>query len=276
MNKPPRNIPSHLIFDYTMGDRIPVKYHYFDSTRSGTTKVIYTTLEIDNNLVKINDRKTFHYGLTDTWLYKALDKYSIKKKNVAVMGSVRPVYESIVISYGGNPTTIEYNPIIADDIRLETVTVKDFDNNPNQFDAALSISSFEHDGLGRYGDPLNPNADIIAMEKMKTILTDNGILFLSVPIGSDTLVWNAHRVYGPLRLPKLLDGWKFLGFFPSTAPLLNPRVRDIIQPIFVLQNSNTADIYLNKFIRKLYFGLALKRPFIKPLKIIKNKFYIKK
>jgi len=27
------------------------------------------------------------------------------------------------------------------------------------FDMVFSFSSIEHDGLGRYGDPLNPNGD---------------------------------------------------------------------------------------------------------------------
>ena len=31
------------------------------------------------------------------------------------------------------------------------------------FDVALSISSFDHDGLGRYGDPLEPDNDLRAM-----------------------------------------------------------------------------------------------------------------
>jgi hypothetical protein len=38
------------------------------------------------------------------------------------------------------------------------------------FDLVLSMSSFEHDGLGRYGDPLNPNGDIMAMRSTRRLL----------------------------------------------------------------------------------------------------------
>lgn len=31
------------------------------------------------------------------------------------------------------------------------------------FDAIVSFSGLEHDGLGRYGDPLNPYGDLSAM-----------------------------------------------------------------------------------------------------------------
>ncbi|MDL2316315.1 DUF268 domain-containing protein, partial [Desulfovibrio sp. OttesenSCG-928-A18] len=33
------------------------------------------------------------------------------------------------------------------------------------------------------------------------------LLFLGVPIGSDALMWNMHRIYGKERLPLLLSGW---------------------------------------------------------------------
>ena len=29
-----------------------------------------------------------------------------------------------------------------------------------KYDVCLSISSFDHDGLGRYGDPLDPSGDL--------------------------------------------------------------------------------------------------------------------
>ena len=46
------------------------------------------------------------------------------------------------------------------------------------------VHSFDHDGLGRYGDPLNPAGDLVAMETVKRVLKDEGLLFLTVPIGN--------------------------------------------------------------------------------------------
>ena len=43
---------------------------------------------------------------------------------------------------------------------LEMVHVNDMEARPCQYDAAVSYSSLEHDGLGRYSDPLSPNGDI--------------------------------------------------------------------------------------------------------------------
>ena len=89
---------------------------------------------------------------------------------MAVMGSGTPWYESFCLAYSAKPTTIEYNRIISKDGRLNVMTVEAYDRQPLKFDAAISISSFEHDGLGRYGDPLNPNGDLDAMRKMRSVV----------------------------------------------------------------------------------------------------------
>jgi len=271
--KPPKQVPAQLVYEYTMGNRVPIQYLYIDDTLSEDKIKTYNSSDIDNYLKKIGERKTFYYGITDSWLYQALENFQVQDKDIAIMGSVEPLYESIAIYYGGRPTTIEYQPRVSNDSRLTTVTVEEFMRHPRQFDAAFSISSFEHDGLGRYGDPLNPSGDLEAMEKMKSILKPNGLLFLSVPIGADTLVWNAHRVYGRLRLPELLSGWKLLEFFPSKFPYRKLRdgsqqIRNGSQPIFVLQNSITDDIRLKQFIRNLSFALVLKHPFVRVVRRI--------
>lgn len=83
------------------------------------------------------------------------------------------------------------------------------------FDLVVSISNFEHDGLGRYGDPIDPNGDIRAMNEMRDLVKPDGYLILGVPVARDAVVWNAHRLYGRVRLPQLLQGWgidAFVGF----------------------------------------------------------------
>ena len=43
--------------------------------------------------------------------------------------------------------------------------------------------SFDHDGLGRYGDRLHPDGDLLAMQTVAAVLQDQGLLFLTVPVG---------------------------------------------------------------------------------------------
>lgn len=213
--RPPKDIPPELYDDFTWSGTIPVENLYFNDHYPSSQPLIYTYERIERNIARAKARQTNQYGITDVYLYQALDTYSdaIIGKSVAVMGSVVPWYESILLSYGACPTTIEYNKIVSLHPALKVLTVAEFEANPKKFDAVVSISSYEHDGLGRYGDPINPNGDLIAMEKTKAMLKDGGLLFLAVPIGKDLLVWNAHRIYGHLRLSALLSGWEVVGTF---------------------------------------------------------------
>jgi cyclopropane fatty-acyl-phospholipid synthase-like methyltransferase len=47
---------------------------------------------------------------------------------------------------------LEYNEIKCEDKRIKTYTYKD--QFESKFDVVISYSSFEHSGLGRYGDEL--------------------------------------------------------------------------------------------------------------------------
>lgn len=70
-------------------------------------------------------------------------------------------------------TTFEYNRLQYNHPKLSTVLVSDsldYAGLEGVFDLALSISSFEHDGLGRYGDPLNPDGDLLAMRNTRRLL----------------------------------------------------------------------------------------------------------
>ena len=53
----------------------------------------------------------------------------------------------------------------------------------------------EHVGLGRYGDPLDPDGDLKAMAELKRVLAPGGDLLFVVPVGRPRVQFNAHRIY---------------------------------------------------------------------------------
>ena len=65
------------------------------------------------------------------------------------------------------------------------------------FDAVVSLSSVEHFGLGRYGDPLDPEGDMRAVAEMRRVLRPGGVLVLTTTLtrGPRTVAFNAHRIY---------------------------------------------------------------------------------
>ncbi|MET0031478.1 MAG: DUF268 domain-containing protein [Limnospira maxima] len=65
------------------------------------------------------------------------------------------------------------------------------------------------------------------------------LFFFSVPVGQDCLVWNAHRIYGKIRLPMMLEGWKTVDSFGFSESLIVNKPLAAFsyeQPVFVLQN----------------------------------------
>lgn len=238
----PREMPPLFRERYTLGGKVAVEDWYQDETAKPGEPLRFPASTIAALRQRIRNRDAGSYGPTNLWLYEALEKHPVRGHEVAVMGSEFPWYEAMILEYGGRPTTIEYRPIETDQPGLKTHTVQEFNRSPRKFDVAFSISSFEHDGLGRYGDPLNPDGDLEAMRRMKDVVNPGGLLFLSLPVGRDIVVWNAHRVYGRHRLPLLIAGWEVVATFGFDDALLDhPTIgggegRNYIQPVFVLRN----------------------------------------
>lgn len=229
---------------YSMGRKIPIKYSYRDdstpSVQEGVNKK-YTKEVFEDCLKRICEGQPNYYGQTDLYLYEALSKYPIKGQDVCVIGSAHPWYETMCLHYGARSVTvIEYSKRKS---FHEKITYLHPDEELGvKFDFCFSISSFEHDGLGRYGDPINPNGDLEAMQKTKDILKPHGIMFLAVPVGKDTVWYNVHRVYGKHRFYKLIEGWKTLDEYGFDARSFDDTTNDgnstPYQPLIVLENSD--------------------------------------
>lgn len=149
-------------------------------------------------------------------LYCILEKYPVHHKNVLVIGSQRPWIEVSCLAFGAKSvTTVDYNPPNCEYPEIECISVEQFRANKKSYDVVISFSSIEHDGLGRYGDPIDPDADLGCMVEFRGVIRKGGYLFLGVPCGADLLSWNAHRIYGPKRLKLLVNGWSTVDSFPS-------------------------------------------------------------
>jgi hypothetical protein len=224
--------------EFTMYGNVEKIDWFFSDLDTAVKPNLYNTETVEEYLRLIKrGSQGDSYGWTDTWLYSVLGRHNIKGQRVAIVGSIKPWYESICLYYEGIPITLEYNVIVPFDKRLRMIHIKDAVNEP-LFDAAISISTFEHDGLGRYGDPIDPDGDFRAMKELKNIIKKDGLLFLAVPVGKDKLVWNAHRKYGELRLPYLIDNWEMIDQegFDEQMFQMDSGESGAYQPIFVLKN----------------------------------------
>ncbi|MES2226096.1 MAG: DUF268 domain-containing protein [Patescibacteria group bacterium] len=91
------------------------------------------------------------------------------------------------------------------DYRPAQVTLPDFSGKrgdllalPFEDKSIASLScmhTVEHVGLGRYGDPIDPDGDLKAMAELARVLAIGGNLLFVVPVGAARIEFNAHRVY---------------------------------------------------------------------------------
>lgn len=70
----------------------------------------------------------------------------------------------------------------------------------------------EHIGLGRYGDPLDPDGSRKAVTELGRVVAPGGRLYLSAPIGRERVCFNAHRVFAPQTLVAWLPAFSLEGF----------------------------------------------------------------
>lgn len=68
-------------------------------------------------------------------------------------------------------------------------------------DSLSCLHTIEHFGLGRYGDPIDPQGHIKGFNNLLKMLEQGGHLYISFPIGKTNQVhFNAHRVFHPLDI----------------------------------------------------------------------------
>jgi len=82
----------------------------------------------------------------------------------------------------------------------------------NSLESISSLHAIEHFGLGRYGDPLDPDACFKAMDALARVLQPGGRLYFSVPIGIERVEFNAHRVFAPETILKTFQRLDLLSF----------------------------------------------------------------
>ena len=244
-NKSPyRSIPEELYNNYTLNNKIPIIDKYYDGTNDllnntwSNEYILKYKNEYSINNINNNNVKNEPYKNASKMLLYSFQKYNLRNKNIGVLGSTAPWIEGILLNLNCNITTIDYNIPINNTNLLNIKSYDDFITNNIKYDVIVSYSSIEHSGLGRYGDTLNPNGDLETMTHIYNNLIDDGLLILGVPIGKDILVWNAHRIYGKIRLQLLFKNFKELDWigFNKSKILSQNKLKNIVkQPVIVLQ-----------------------------------------
>lgn len=168
----------------------------------------------------------------------AIREHVAPGNRVVVIGSQSPRYEAVCVSLGATTLTVDYNRLVFEHPKMRTTTAEHFfakNASTDRFDVLISASSLDHDGLGRYSDPIAPDGDLLSIDYLRSRA---GLLLISVPVGPDMVDYNVMRIYGPVRLPLLLRGFKIVAAYNFDPAKINASVanfRRTYEPVFVLR-----------------------------------------
>lgn len=159
-----------------------------------------------------------HYIYHTAWAARILSKTK-PKKHVDISSSL---YFSSIVSafvpvdfYDYRPPELKLSNLRVDKADLLSLPFKD-----NSVSSLSCMHTIEHIGLGRYGDPLDTEGDIKAINELIRVLSPDGSLIFVVPIGGiPKIMFNAHRVYTYKQILKYFSQLKLKEFtlIPDTS-----------------------------------------------------------
>lgn len=164
--------------------------------------------------------RDFAYPGHDAAVYGLLESLASERslERGADIGCATGCFPAMQIAVGVQLCTVfEVRPAEADhpqvNVRVQDLTYAD-EVEP-EFDLVTCLSTIEHVGLGRYGDPIDPWGDIKMAENLRRALRPGGVILISFPVGSGCVVFNQHRIYSRYRRAALFRGLRVLGRAPD-------------------------------------------------------------
>lgn len=91
----------------------------------------------------------------------------------------------------------DYRPaeVTLDNLTCGRADLTQLDFADNSIKSLSCMHTIEHIGLGRYGDPIDPQGDKKAAKELSRVLAVGGDFLFVAPMGKTHLAFNAHRRY---------------------------------------------------------------------------------
>ncbi|CAP38676.2 Protein CBG21994 [Caenorhabditis briggsae] len=223
---PPKQLPGNLTNEFLMHGYTAISNWYFNDKKGGDAPRNWDKISEYMKFSKSElSALAYSFNKESESVYHAMSGYPLDGMDGFIVGSMQPWVEVMALQHGAKHIlTVEYNPLeIPAEFknRLSSILPVDFVKNwqdyAGTFDFAASFSSIEHSGLGRYGDPVDPIGDLREMLKIKCMLKKGGLLFLGLPYGTDAMQFNAHRIYGSIRIAMMIYGFDWLASYSGES-----------------------------------------------------------
>ena len=158
-----------------------------------------------------------NYFWQDLWAAKKIIKTGIKKHYD--IGSRVDGFIAHLLAADINVNVIDIRPFDFEADNLYTIVgdATYLDHIPDDSVESISaLCSLEHFGLGRYGDPIDPEACFKCFDNIQKKIKQGGKLYISVPIGRERVEFNAHRVFFASTILESFSQMKLIEFSCAT------------------------------------------------------------
>lgn len=151
-----------------------------------------------------------HYFYQGAWLARRVISSKVAR-HVDIGSSVLTMS---VLSAQVETTFVDYRPLKATLPGLTSIAgnILDLPFADGSVNSLSCLHVIEHIGLGRYGDPIDPQGSVKAALELQRIVSAGGKLFLSLPVGRERICFNAHRVHAPASVLKMFPQMKLVEF----------------------------------------------------------------
>jgi len=134
-----------------------------------------------------------HYTYHPAWAARILAK-TLPKKHIDIASTLKfctMVSAFIPVEF------YDYRPaaLTLDGLTCKKANLLHLPFDDASIDSLSCMHTLEHIGLGRYGDEIDYNGDLKAIEELQRVLAPKGNLLIVVPVGKPKIEFNAHRIY---------------------------------------------------------------------------------
>lgn len=134
--------------------------------------------------------------------------YCLRPKHHYNIGGRMEGFINRLMTFGQKVTMIDIRPLELhldglDFICADAVTLENIEDE--SIESLSCLGCVESYGLGRWGDPVDPQAWYKGLKSMQRVTKSGGRVYIATPVGKERLEFNARRVFSPTTIAETMN-----------------------------------------------------------------------